>query len=388
MGLGGPGGAHACVCVVCGMRCTRLYFHFKESKSQEQWLFTASNPQSHPHTHADTQTHLMKSLVEILMKNCSFPSFCDQTGDETREKSLLLTESPSSRGMFARPSSETVVPPWRDAGNVLRPRAPVWAGVRRRLQALSLHAAAVWPSVVHRKIQRPFGVHDSSLPLGRRHTLWGQSGLQPRGLFQQTGPTCEGKAGIKRWICTFTAICCPMLHQFVYFQVDGRWGRWGPFGSCSRTCGGGVQLSKRECSNPVPSNGGKYCQGVRVKYRSCSPNQCTETGTRPLAGQRCPRAFSHVFPPLISYPPPGVGKTYREEQCASTGRSFNSNRIDPSVVWVPKYSGVSTDDRCKLICRANGTGYFYVLAPKVNITFCFVWTNVRIVWLVVGQKSG
>ncbi|TKS83930.1 disintegrin and metalloproteinase with thrombospondin motifs 15 [Collichthys lucidus] len=119
-------------------------------------------------------------------------------------------------------------------------------------------------------------------------------------------------------------------------KVDGRWGKWGPFGSCSRTCGGGVQLSKRECNNPVPSNGGKYCQGVRVKYRSCNLNHCPDTG-----------------------------KTYREMQCEVSGRNFNSNRIAPSVIWVPKYSGVSTDDRCKLICRANGTGYFYVLAPKV-----------------------
>ncbi|XP_040907663.1 A disintegrin and metalloproteinase with thrombospondin motifs 15a [Toxotes jaculatrix] len=119
-------------------------------------------------------------------------------------------------------------------------------------------------------------------------------------------------------------------------KVDGRWGKWGPFGSCSRTCGGGVQLSKRECNNPVPSNGGKYCQGVRVKYRSCNLNHCPDTG-----------------------------KTYREEQCETSGRNFNSNRIASSVVWVPKYSGVSPDDRCKLICRANGTGYFYVLAPKV-----------------------
>ncbi|XP_029925632.1 A disintegrin and metalloproteinase with thrombospondin motifs 15-like [Myripristis murdjan] len=120
-------------------------------------------------------------------------------------------------------------------------------------------------------------------------------------------------------------------------RVDGRWGKWGPFGSCSRTCGGGVQLSKRECNNPVPSNGGKYCQGVRVKYRSCNLNHCPDTG-----------------------------KSYREEQCeAFNGVSLNTNRLTPSVVWVPKYSGVSPRDKCKLICRANGTGYFYVLAPKV-----------------------
>ncbi|KAM4544916.1 A disintegrin and metalloproteinase with thrombospondin motifs 15a [Odontesthes bonariensis] len=119
-------------------------------------------------------------------------------------------------------------------------------------------------------------------------------------------------------------------------KVDGRWGKWGLFGSCSRTCGGGVQLSKRECNNPVPSNGGKYCQGVRVKYRSCNLNRCPDTG-----------------------------KTYREEQCENSGLSFNSNHITHPVVWVPKYSGISPDDRCKLICRANGTGYFYVLSPKV-----------------------
>ncbi|XP_056140686.1 A disintegrin and metalloproteinase with thrombospondin motifs 15-like [Lampris incognitus] len=120
-------------------------------------------------------------------------------------------------------------------------------------------------------------------------------------------------------------------------RVDGRWGKWGLFGSCSRTCGGGVQLSKRECNNPVPSNGGKYCQGVRVKYRSCNLNPC-----------------------------PHTGKSYREEQCESfNGFRLNTNRLNPSVMWVPKYSGVSPEDKCKLICRANGTGYFYVLAPKV-----------------------
>ncbi|KAJ0004433.1 hypothetical protein NQD34_010647 [Periophthalmus magnuspinnatus] len=119
-------------------------------------------------------------------------------------------------------------------------------------------------------------------------------------------------------------------------KVDGRWGKWGAFGPCSRSCGGGVQLSKRECNNPAPSNGGKYCQGVRVKYRSCSLYNC-----------------------------PDNGKTFREEQCENGGRSFNNNRIAASTVWVPKFSGVSANDRCKLICRANGTGYFYVLAPKV-----------------------
>ena len=78
-----------------------------------------------------------------------------------------------------------------------------------------------------------------------------------------------------------------------------------------------------------------------------------------------PLGHSHLSPSVPSLPPLCAGKTYREEQCENSGRNFNNNRVASSVVWVPKYSGVSTDDRCKLICRANGTGYFYVLAPKV-----------------------
>ncbi|KAJ3589609.1 hypothetical protein NHX12_010454 [Muraenolepis orangiensis] len=130
---------------------------------------------------------------------------------------------------------------------------------------------------------------------------------------------------------------CSDKQQVHTVRVDGRWGTWGLFGSCSRTCGGGVELSKRECSNPVPLNGGKYCHGVRVKYRSCNLTPCLDTG-----------------------------KSYRDQQCASfNGFSLNAARRAPSVVWVPKYAGVSPKDTCKLICKANGTGYFNVLSPKV-----------------------
>lgn len=51
---------------------------------------------------------------------------------------------------------------------------------------------------------------------------------------------------------------------------------WGPWGDCSRTCGGGVQYTMRECDNPVPKNGGKYCEGKRVRYRSCNIEDCPD----------------------------------------------------------------------------------------------------------------
>ncbi|KAG8568076.1 hypothetical protein GDO81_013881 [Engystomops pustulosus] len=130
---------------------------------------------------------------------------------------------------------------------------------------------------------------------------------------------------------------CVERHNTKRYKVDGSWGKWSPYGQCSRTCGGGVQLAKRECNNPEPSHGGTYCEGLRVKYRSCSLNPCPDTG-----------------------------KSFREEQCETfNGFNQSTNRLTSTVGWVPKYSGVSPRDKCKLICRANGTGYFYVLAPKV-----------------------
>lgn len=67
-------------------------------------------------------------------------------------------------------------------------------------------------------------------------------------------------------------------------------------------------------------------------------------------------------------PRPASGKSFREEQCeAFNGYNHSTNRLTLAVAWVPKYSGVSPRDKCKLICRANGTGYFYVLAPKVSM---------------------
>ncbi|XP_066476646.1 A disintegrin and metalloproteinase with thrombospondin motifs 1 [Tiliqua scincoides] len=120
--------------------------------------------------------------------------------------------------------------------------------------------------------------------------------------------------------------------------VHGGWGSWEPWGECSRTCGGGVQFSVRGCDNPVPKNGGKYCEGKRVQYRSCNIEECPDSN----------------------------GKTFREEQCEShndvSKSPFGSG---PAVEWTPKYAGVSPKDRCKLVCLAKGTGYFFVLQPKV-----------------------
>ena len=42
----------------------------------------------------------------------------------------------------------------------------------------------------------------------------------------------------------------------------------------------------RECDNPVPKNGGKYCEGKRMRYRSCNIQDCPDTTGEPREGEK------------------------------------------------------------------------------------------------------
>uniref|UniRef100_H3B3P8 ADAM metallopeptidase with thrombospondin type 1 motif 20 n=1 Tax=Latimeria chalumnae TaxID=7897 RepID=H3B3P8_LATCH len=119
--------------------------------------------------------------------------------------------------------------------------------------------------------------------------------------------------------------------------VDGEWGPWGPYSVCSRSCGGGIRSATRNCNKPEPRNGGKYCVGRRMKFRSCSTEPC-----------------------------PKGKRDFREEQCSQfDGKHFNINGLPPNVRWLPKYSGILMKDRCKLFCRVAGTTAYYQLKDRV-----------------------
>uniref|UniRef100_A0A8C5FZ05 Peptidase M12B domain-containing protein n=1 Tax=Gouania willdenowi TaxID=441366 RepID=A0A8C5FZ05_GOUWI len=131
-------------------------------------------------------------------------------------------------------------------------------------------------------------------------------------------------------------LCIPKEYDAA--PVEGAWGVWSPFGSCSRTCGGGIKIAMRECNRPVPRNGGMYCVGRRMKFRSCNSEPCYRQK-----------------------------KDFREEQCAAfDGRHFNINGLPPNVRWVPKYSGILMKDRCKLFCRVAGSTAYYQLRDRVT----------------------
>ncbi|NXE13062.1 ATS14 metalloproteinase, partial [Lophotis ruficrista] len=58
------------------------------------------------------------------------------------------------------------------------------------------------------------------------------------------------------------------------YSQDGSWSSWSKFGSCSRTCGGGVRSRSRSCDNPPPAYGGRHCPGATYEYQVCNAEEC------------------------------------------------------------------------------------------------------------------
>ncbi|GFR58700.1 A disintegrin and metalloproteinase with thrombospondin motifs 6 [Elysia marginata] len=120
--------------------------------------------------------------------------------------------------------------------------------------------------------------------------------------------------------------------------VHGSWGAWGPWGQCSRTCEAGVSISARECDNPQPKDGGRYCIGQRRRYKSCNVKPCP------------------------------VGEpSFRQVQCSEHDKTEFRGR---HYKWVP-YSGEQVKP-CSLVCMAEGYNFYTERSRKVKDgTKCF-----------------
>ncbi|XP_074753624.1 SCO-spondin-like [Athene noctua] len=86
-------------------------------------------------------------------------------------------------------------------------------------------------------------------------------------------------------------------------KVDGAWSPWGPWSRCDRTCGGGRSVRSRSCTRPPPKNGGRPCPGERHRLRLCNPQPCAggcPPGMELVAcANRCPRHCRDLQPDLV-----------------------------------------------------------------------------------------
>ena len=58
------------------------------------------------------------------------------------------------------------------------------------------------------------------------------------------------------------------------FTVDGVWGSWQAWSTCSMTCGGGEQSRMRNCDDPPQSGNGTNCTGYMNATQTCNNFTC------------------------------------------------------------------------------------------------------------------
>ncbi|XP_071486774.1 A disintegrin and metalloproteinase with thrombospondin motifs 6-like [Diadema antillarum] len=113
--------------------------------------------------------------------------------------------------------------------------------------------------------------------------------------------------------------------------VDGSWGAWSSWSECSRTCGGGVSNSERQCNNPEPRNRGQYCTGERSRYRSCNTDECPEN-SRDFRAVQCSAFDNEIYHGQYYTWEPYIGNNPEPCQLSCISSGGNHLRRVPKVV--------------------------------------------------------
>ncbi|KAK3585709.1 hypothetical protein CHS0354_020276 [Potamilus streckersoni] len=83
----------------------------------------------------------------------------------------------------------------------------------------------------------------------------------------------EGKCGPNHYESELCRAACGYCTNL----LDGHWGDWSPWSSCTSTCGLAIQKRTRQCDNPPPTNGGQVCHGPSDDSALCTLSPCIYT---------------------------------------------------------------------------------------------------------------
>uniref|UniRef100_A0A8C7WLU6 SCO-spondin n=1 Tax=Oryzias sinensis TaxID=183150 RepID=A0A8C7WLU6_9TELE len=119
-----------------------------------------------------------------------------------------------------------------------------------------------------------------------------------------------------------------------YCPIDGGLSPWGPWSSCSLSCGGvGVTTRSRGCTQPSPAHGGRDCQGPLQETTYCQAPDCpgiytteepvvTDSGFSPWSTwSPCTKTCTDVQSPAVKsrhrscVRPPCSGNSHQDKPC-------------------------------------------------------------------------
>ncbi|XP_077206607.1 A disintegrin and metalloproteinase with thrombospondin motifs 14 isoform X1 [Paroedura picta] len=152
--------------------------------------------------------------------------------------------------------------------------------------------------------------------------LWCSHPDNPYFCKTKKGPPLDGtECASGKWC--FKGHCIWKTSDQPYSQ-DGSWSSWSKFGSCSRTCGGGVRSRSRNCNNPPPAYGGRHCPGATYEYQVCNTEECR-----------------------------GPYEDFRAQQCSKRNSYYTHQNLKHT--WLP-YEHHDDAQKCELICQSEETG--------------------------------
>ncbi|XP_078346319.1 LOW QUALITY PROTEIN: SCO-spondin-like [Oculina patagonica] len=136
--------------------------------------------------------------------------------------------------------------------------------------------------------------------------------------------------------------------------VNGGYSDWGPYGKCSKTCGGGVKTRTRTCTNPPPANGGEDCSGLGSNSSSseCNIQGCPVNGGYSLWGlygicsKTCGGGRQTRTRTCTNPPPANGGK-----DCSGLGPDTASRECNNQICQLDGgYSDWGSYDKCSKSC--------------------------------------
>ena len=79
-----------------------------------------------------------------------------------------------------------------------------------------------------------------------------------------------------KWPIGRLVYCLKCHVNTIIFSVDGHWSKWSEWGQCDSKCGDGLQLRRRTCTEPAPSDGGMPCAGESTESMPCWNGICSK----------------------------------------------------------------------------------------------------------------
>ena len=131
------------------------------------------------------------------------------------------------------------------------------------------------------------------------------------------GPGCEGTPVHKKSCAT----ACP--------AQDGAWAAWSTWTTCSPDC---LQVRRRTCADPPPSNGGRYCQGKDIASRNCSDGYCRPELKATGNGQ--------TLLPVVVYSPELGHRDQQDDDSRTSSTNNNINAVAAAASDLTLYIGL------------------------------------------------